>query len=201
MNGQELIDLREEWAQQRQIISVLLEQNAQLKEDNSQMADAIEKIREYVSHIEVVDGKRITELSQIADKNRKYKKYVSNILNEKGNDSSDISHYDTKTGNPISDSSQKKPSLNKQNIELLATKVPYRGRKSGRKTIASILLHLLNDGGGAHSTLKGVTNLTDSGIAKTIYYMKQRGLIERNGFQRFKLTAKSLDWIEQSGVK
>lgn len=200
MNEQEQLALREENHRQRQIITVLLEQNAQLKEDNSDILQKIEEIRTHPSFIGAESGVFMTELSQISTKYKKYRKESSHILIENRNDGSIPSNISPGTGNHWINPSQIKAALNKKNIQLLAAQVPYRGRTSGRKTIASILLHLLNDGSGAHSTLKGLTNLTYSGIAKTIYYMKKRGLIQRTGFQQFALTPLSLQWIEQAGI-
>ena len=200
MNEQEQLALREENHRQRQIITVLLEQNAQLKEDNSNILQKIEEIRTHPSFIGAESGILMTELSQISAKYRKYRKEDSNISDGTGKGGSYPSDFSPGTGNHGINPSQIKAALNKKNIQLLAAQVPYRGRTSGRKTIASILLHILNDGSGSHGTLAHLTRLTHSGIAKTIYYMKKRGLIQRTGFQKFSLTPLSLQWIEQAGI-
>ena len=183
------------------IIGVLLEQNDQLKKEVSLLRFGDGNNPAISSNSSLPNDENQKDYSNKETSNENYPLDSSHPNSNKGNYTSDTSNKDIADGKKPTVSFHQQLEINENNIEKLAGHIPYKGRRTGRKNIAHILLHVHNGGGGSHGTLGTLTGLGRSGIAKCICYMKKRGLLERNGFQQFKLTPKSLDWIEQSGVK
>lgn len=74
-------------------------------------------------------------------------------------------------------------------------------RYDARDNTTRLLIHFYNQGGGGYPELKKLTSLTKYGLAKFIRSLKKRGLIERNGWQKFKITAQGIHLLQRAGCK
>lgn len=81
--------------------------------------------------------------------------------------------------------------------EKLNTGTHIRVKKSGLRNHAIMLIHFHNGGGGSHPELKKLTGLSDGGLAKSIMSLTKRGLIVRDGFQKFALTPAAKELLKQ----
>lgn len=61
-----------------------------------------------------------------------------------------------------------------------------------------VLIHFSKAGSGKNSSLRNLTGMTESGVAKMIYQMKKKGLILRRGMNHYILTDKAQAWIAQA---
>lgn len=73
-------------------------------------------------------------------------------------------------------------------------------RHDSLRNAAALLLHFYNKGGGAYPELKKLTGLSKYGLAKYLRSLKKRGLIERDGWQKFKVTAHGISYLKQAGL-
>lgn len=73
-------------------------------------------------------------------------------------------------------------------------------RYDARDNTARLLIHFYNKGGGGYPNLKACF-LNQVGLAKFIRSLKKRGLIERNGWQQFKITAHGIHLLQRAGCK
>jgi hypothetical protein len=65
---------------------------------------------------------------------------------------------------------------------------------------AKLLLHFNNKGNGSYPELRKLTGLSKYGLAKYLRSLKKRRLIERDGWQRFKLTAHGISCLRNAGL-
>ena len=72
-------------------------------------------------------------------------------------------------------------------------------RRSSLRNAAALMLHFYNGNRGDYPTLKKLTGLSQDGLGKYLRSLKKRGLIERNGWQQFKLTPHALHYLKQAG--
>ena len=61
-------------------------------------------------------------------------------------------------------------------------------KRSGSINSAKLLIHFHNQNSGAHPGLRKLTNLSKGGLGKLIMSLTRRGLIVRDGWQKFALT-------------
>jgi DNA-binding IclR family transcriptional regulator len=66
---------------------------------------------------------------------------------------------------------------------------------------SKLLLHFHNKGAGDYKELRKLTGLSNFGLAKYIRSLKKRGLIERDGWQKFKLTGHAVGLLEKAGCE
>ncbi|MES2622279.1 MAG: hypothetical protein V4615_15620 [Bacteroidota bacterium] len=86
--------------------------------------------------------------------------------------------------------------LNHDNILRLHVLLKKEGfnkvRNEAVKNAARLMLHFYNKGGGAYPELMKLTGLSRFGLGKYIRSLKKRGLIERSGWQQFRVTAQGV---------
>lgn len=70
----------------------------------------------------------------------------------------------------------------------LKTGIYAKAKDSGLDSHAKMLFHFHNGGGGSHPELRKLTGLSAGGLSKSITALTKRGLIVRNGYQRFIIT-------------
>jgi hypothetical protein len=78
---------------------------------------------------------------------------------------------------------------------LLKKEVLGKVKNSSVWSAVSLLLHFHNKGAGDYTELRKLTGLSNFGLAKYLRSLKKRGLIERDGWQKFKLTAHAVDLL------
>ena len=94
-------------------------------------------------------------------------------------------------------------SMDMFNITRLRAVLKKEGfNKVRHKAVANaskLLLLFYNKQRGDYNELRKLTGLSNFGLAKYIRSLKKRGLIQRDGWQKFKLTASALNLIQQAG--
>ena len=89
--------------------------------------------------------------------------------------------------------------LTQQNRDRLYRAMPktefFRVKKEARKSMAAILIQAYNKGDCSYTALKSVANRSAGGIAKLVSSLKKRGLITKDGWQKFKPTEKALGYF------
>jgi hypothetical protein len=61
-----------------------------------------------------------------------------------------------------------------------------------REATAKLLIHFYNGGTARYTTLKSLTGYSIGGIGKLMMNLREKGMIQRTGFQRFKPSANAL---------
>jgi hypothetical protein len=84
---------------------------------------------------------------------------------------------------------------------LLKKEVLGKVHLSSVTNASKLLLHFYNKGAGDYKELRKLTGLSNFGLAKYIRSLKKRELIERDGWQKFKLTAHAVGLIEKAGCQ
>lgn len=80
----------------------------------------------------------------------------------------------------------------------LKTGTYIRAKNSGLKSQAIMLIHFHNKGTSSHPELRNLTGLSEGGLSKSIMALAKRGLIMRDGFQRFALIPAAKELLKQS---
>jgi hypothetical protein len=83
----------------------------------------------------------------------------------------------------------------------LKTGTHIRAKRSSLWSHAIMLIHFHNKGGSSHPELRKLTGLSEGGLAKSIMSLTKRGLIVRDGFQKFALTPAAKELLKQCVAK
>ena len=78
----------------------------------------------------------------------------------------------------------------------LRTGAYAKAKDSGLESHAKMLIHFHNKGGGSHPELRKLTGLSRGGLSKSVTALTKRGLIVRDGFQRFVLTPQAKEFLK-----
>lgn len=220
MLEQEIAALKTENARLNQIITVLLEQNQYLKrgiafaEKGSGQTNVGLSIADFVNGItddsiaiaENGNGKTNDGFSISENINGKTDNGIAIAENSKGT---------TNVGNPISETGNGKTEvltplpvfvpLNDGNITRVYSLLKNNGFNKVRfdaiVNAAKLLIHFHNKGGGGYPELLKLTGLSQDGLGKYLMSLKKRGLIMRDGWQKFKPTAMGSSVLQRAGVK
>lgn len=83
----------------------------------------------------------------------------------------------------------------------LKTGIYAKAKDSGLESHAKMLIHFHNKGGGSHPELRKLTGLSRGGLSKSVTALTKRGLIVRDGFQRFVLTPQAKQFLKECLAK
>lgn len=117
-------------------------------------------------------------------------------ITEKGNGIPNVSYSVDENDNGITDVGRPLPEkidpasgiVYKLNQKLRAMD-KGKVKRSGSINSAKLLIHFHNISNSDHPTLRKLTGLSEGGLGKLIMSLKKRGLIVRDGWQKFALTA------------
>lgn len=115
---------------------------------------------------------------------------------EKGNGITDVRSPIVEKGNGITDLGRPLPEkidpasgvVYRINQKLRAME-KGKVKRSGSINSAKLLIHFHNKSNSDHPTLRKLTGLSEGGLGKMIMSLTKRGLIVRDGWQKFALTA------------
>lgn len=219
MSDVEIASLKSEVARLNQIITILLEQNEALKARVALSENGVPVQSANVAYSKNGVGNTNALNSQSENgigNNNTLDTYSENRI---GNNKANVATSKTGVGNiHIQEPLSKNGVGNTNATETLSENIPltpgnvgalYRFlrtqpigkvRYSSVKNAAALLLHFYNKGGGAYPELKKLTGLSKYGLAKYLRSLKKRGLIERDGWQKFKVTAHAISYLKQAGL-
>jgi hypothetical protein len=120
---------------------------------------------------------------------------VGYSIAEKGNGITDVGSPVSEKGNGITEPLRPLPekidpasgAVYKVNQKLRAME-KGKVKRSGSINSAKLLIHFHNKSNSDHPTLRKLTDLSEGGLAKMIMSLTRRGLIVRDGWQKFALT-------------
>lgn len=220
MLEQEIAALKIENARLNQIITVLLEQNQYLKRGIAVAEKGSGQTELSISSAESSNGN--SELGNSIAENSNGKPEVTNSIAEigKGNTVVEISVAETSKGKtdvwkPVSETGNGKTEslaplpvfvpLSDGNITRVYSFLKNNGFNKVRfdaiVNAAKLLIHFHNKGGGGYPELLKLTGLSRDGLGKYLMSLKKRGLIMRDGWQKFKPTATGTSVLQRAGVK
>lgn len=87
--------------------------------------------------------------------------------------------------------------ISRLSVSLKAAGMP-KVRRSGVRNMALIILQAHNKQSCSHADLRKLTGLSEGGMAKLMMSMKKRGLIYREGFKRFGISASSRQMLAEA---
>lgn len=215
MSEQEIILLRNENARLNRIVEALLTANEALRgeftriktgnappELGSSVTENSNGLTEFGSSV-IENGKGLTEFgSSIAENGKGLTDFSSSIVeNSKG--LTDFGSSVAENGKGLTEVLPPLP----EKIEAtsffiyivrdnLRTGAYAKAKDSGLESHAKMLIHFHNKGGGSHPELRKLTGLSRGGLSKSITALTKRGLIVRDGFQRFVLTPQAKDFLK-----
>lgn len=220
MLEQEIAALKTENARLNQIITVLLEQNRIYKnaianaktevsillKENAYTETIDSILPKENAHTEIGNGNLLKENAHIESwdgislKKNAYSE-IGNGISLKQNHDSQISKGNTLTKNQL-------PvfiPLSGANVNAVHSILKSEGfnkvRYDAIQNAAKLLIHFHSRGGGGYPELRKITGLSTDGLAKYIRSLKKRGLIMRNGWQKFTPTAYGTSVLQKAGVK
>lgn len=220
MLEQEIAALKTENARLNQIITVLLEQNQYLKRGIAVAEKESGQTEPNISSVKNSNGN--SELDNSIAENSTGKPEVTNSIAENRNGKTDNgiaiaenSKGITNVGNPISETGNGKTEVLKPlpvfvplsdgNITRVYSFLKNNGFNKVRfdaiVNAAKLLIHFHNKGGGGYPELLKLTGLSRHGLGKYLMSLKKRGLIMRDGWQKFKPTAMGTSVLQRAGVK
>lgn len=220
MLEQEIAALKTENARLNQIITVLLEQNQLLKQSIAfaEKGNAQNNVRISVAE----NGNGNPDLGYSIAKNGNGNFEARNSIEEIGDGNSELSisvvensNGKTNVWKPISETGNGKTEilaplpvfvpLNDGNITRVYSLLKNNGFNKVRfdaiVNAAKLLIHFHNKGGGGYPELLKLTGLSRDGLGKYLMSLKKRGLIMRDGWQKFKPTAMGTSVLQRAGVK
>lgn len=208
MNDSEINRLQSEVTRLNRIISVLLEQNEHLKNENNLLRNGkaspdlsysvAENINGTTDDSNSVEEKEngITEHSYSITENGNGTTEQRSSIAEKMNGTTGHSYSVAENSRGITEERNSLPvtiTIDSQNIVKLSLKLRSNGfpkvSSQGRRNTATLLLHFYNKGRGDHTTLRKLTELSKGGLAKLIMSLKKRGLIHRTAYREFGVSA------------
>jgi hypothetical protein len=213
MTEQEVAAVKTENARLNQLITILLEQNEALKlriaflEKGNTSPDRSSAFAENGNGNSAVgsafaengNGNPNDSISVAENRNGNFKSGSAVIENGNGNTDNRIAIAENARGN----TEVEKPlpvflPVNLTNVRLIYAYLKHNGfnkvRHDAINNAAKLLLHFYNKGEGGYPELKKLTGLSKYGLAKYIRSLKKRGLIERDGWQKFKPTVHGV-WV------
>ena len=219
MSDTEIAALKSEAARLNRIITILLDENEALKARIalSEIGVPVQSANVAYSKNGVGNTHALDSQSEIGvGNNNAMDTYSENGV---GNNTASVAISKTGSGNIHAQEPLSKTGVGNTNAtEALSENIPltpgnvgtlYRFlrtqpvgkvRYSSVKNAAALLLHFYNKGGGAYPELKKLTGLSKYGLAKYLRSLKKRGLIERDGWQKFKVTAHAISYLKQAGL-
>ncbi|MBL0310344.1 MAG: hypothetical protein IPP77_11910 [Bacteroidetes bacterium] len=199
MSLSEIEELKKENARLRKVIILLLEKD-ELEMNTSSPTTSLDG-KESISSSDRtgVYGKDVGSASYISGIDRKESDSSSQISEVYGENFNSPSHISNNYGEIGQDSVLNIPSIevNQENITKLAETFSSRGRKSGKKNKAHLLLHFHSGQNGSNASIRHLVGMTESGVFKLVHQLKKEGLIVRKGMGKYQLTAKAQDRLSQ----
>ncbi len=202
MNETELTALKIENARLNRMLEALLTANEYLKRENAALKTGNASPEPGYSDVENESG--ITNGSSSVMENGSGTTDLSSSNAENMNGRKDLSSSVAETGNGRKDILPALPEKIEPegNIvltirEKLNSGAHIRVKKSSLRSHAIMLIHFHNKGGGSHPELRKLTGLSEGGLSKSIMALTKRGLIMRDGFQRFLLTTAAKELLKQ----
>lgn len=130
----------------------------------------------------VEKGNGITEVGYSVSENGNGITDVWRPVSEKGNGITEVLR-------PLSEKVEPSPSTISRVNQKLRAMEGGKVKRSGSINSAKLLVHFHNNNSGSHPVLRKLTGLSKGGLAKLIMSLTRRGLIVRDGWQKFALTA------------
>ncbi len=214
----EIAALKTENARLNQIITVLLEQNQYLKHCIAVVESGNGRTNNEYAIAENNNGN--TNVANSIAENNNGKTIVGYSMAENGNGKTNMGNSMAENDNgktnveePISEKGNGKTEvmaplpvfvpLNDDNITRVYSFLKNNGFNKVRfeaiTNAAKLLIHFHNKGSGAYPELRKLTGLSGDGLGKYIMSLKKRGLIERDGWQKFKPTATGISVLQKAG--
>jgi uncharacterized phage infection (PIP) family protein YhgE len=214
MDENEIAILKEENSTLKKVITILIEQNEALKAEIavSKMANGANNVP--LAFSQMTNGNCETNIAfrQMTNGNNKVHDSISQMTNgnNKAHDAlSQMTNGNTNASEGISQMTNGNTEIphilpsflpidirNKSRLFVLLKKeVLGKVKNSSVWSAVSLLLHFHNKGAGDYTELRKLTGLSNFGLAKYLRSLKKRGLIERDGWQKFKLTPHAVDLL------
>jgi len=216
MSEQEITLLKNENSRLNRLLEALLTANEVLRHEisilktgnaspklGSSVAENINGRTDFGSSI-TENSNGIKDFSSSVTENNNGRTEFSSSVAENNNGRNDFGSSVAENGNGITEVFAPLPEkidLSSNAFYYVATKLKTgaygKAKDSGMQSHAKMMVHFHNGGGGSHPELKKLTGLSDGGLSKSIMSLTKRGLIMRNGFQRFVLTPSGKKILEE----
>ena len=211
-----IAQLQAEIARLKQLLEVLIVENAEIKANIAYLKSCIG-----IPEVEIANPK--SYVGNPEQKIANSKTYIGNselenahLKSYNGNTEQEIAHAKSYIGNPEQEIANPKSYIG--NTELLAALPEMITEQSGIKNrlqqlltsqkvagsnrqaiavSAALIIHIYNKKPCDYKTLKRITVLSQFGLAKRIRAMKKAGFIVSSGFQSFSLTNYTLQLLQK----